>query len=195
MNVKQMWINWRRLGNVGVALMENHLALVGTAFILSASTIGLVGHPYQSVIGVGWFFLAWITLSLAFTILVSMVTSPLWGAFYLRRIEADYGPKTRARVWKWFSSEAEFEADTLSIERLAWECGEYSKSDGRHFKQKLTALKSSNIAMNLTGMLLLPGSAALAFVSVPLMLCAIFIGIVMIAAGCELALRRPSKSE
>ena len=72
-----------------------------------------------------------------------------------------------------------------------------------HFKQKLTALKSSNISMNLTsnilifcgGLLLLPGSAALAFVSVPLMLCAIFIGIVMIAAGCELALRRPSKSE
>lgn len=128
MGIKQMWTTWKRLGDVGFGLMKNHIALIGTAFILSASTIGLVGKPYQSVIGPGWFMLAWLILSLVSTILVSMVTSPLWGAFYLRRIEADYGPKTRARVWQWFSSEAEFEADTLSIESVAWECGEYTES-------------------------------------------------------------------
>ncbi len=64
----------------------------------------------------------------------------------------------------------------------------------------LPALTSSKRSLNWTctflifcgGMLLLPGSVALAFVSVRLMLCAIFIGIVMIAAGTELAIRNPS---
>lgn len=124
MGIKQMWSAWRRLGDVGDALMENPLALIGPAIILSAITIGIVGKPYQSVAGAGWFWLAWFVLSLLGAIVVAWTTSPAWGVYYLRRIEADFGPKTRARVWEWFSSEAELEADSLSIERLAWECGE-----------------------------------------------------------------------
>jgi hypothetical protein len=124
MDVKKVWTDWRRLGDVGEGLMMNPIALIAPAFLVSATTIGLLGKPYQSVIGAGWSFLAWIGLSLAGTVFVAWATSPLWGMFYLRRIESDFGPKTRARVWEWFGSERELEADSLSLERVAWECGE-----------------------------------------------------------------------
>lgn len=127
MSVMKLYKNWRRLGDVGLTLMANPVALIGPAFIASAVTINIAGTPYKAAMGDGWFLLAWAVLSLIGMVLVAWATSPFWGAYYLHRIGKDFGPKTRARVWELFGVETGTGEDNISIERLAWQCGESRK--------------------------------------------------------------------
>ena len=125
MEIKQKWNVWRQLGDVGRGLMANPVAVVGPSFILSSVVINQLGKTYLSNLGGGWYLLALLILSLLGTGVVMWVISPMLGAYYLRRIDADFGPKTRSGVWAWYSPYGKRETDTLNIESLAKEYGEH----------------------------------------------------------------------
>lgn len=124
MSVKAYWNTWDRLGHIGITLMVFPGALIGVSFVLSAIGIVRLGKPYQDAIGTGLFFFGLIVLSVASTVLLSWLLAPVWGWYYLCKIESDYGPKTRARVWEWFGKTHEQDAKLLSIPQLAAECDE-----------------------------------------------------------------------
>jgi len=121
------WNAWQRLGHVGVTLMVFPGALIGVSFVLSAISIVRFGKPYQDAIGTGLFFFGMIVLSVAATVLLAWLLAPVWGWYYLRKIESDYGPNTRARVWEWFGTANEQDAGSLSIPQIAAECGENNR--------------------------------------------------------------------
>lgn len=51
MNDKKMLSDWKRLWDVGNALMENSVSLIGLSFLVTSVCIGLGGNPYQSLFG------------------------------------------------------------------------------------------------------------------------------------------------
>lgn len=118
------WSNWNRLGDVGLSLMENPVALVGTSFLACALPIGYFAKVLHEPVGHWWYLLAWLIATLLGTVFMSWLTGPLWGIRYLSKIEADFGPKTRAAVWKWFDPATVRDGMPLSIVGLAMDCGE-----------------------------------------------------------------------
>jgi hypothetical protein len=101
--------------------------MLAAPLMVSLLGFGHFGKPLQADMGQGWFLVAWIVCSLVTTVLLMYLTSPCWGIFYLRQIQRDYGPKTRARVLAWFIAVPHQAGDHLDIPMFAWECGEGPK--------------------------------------------------------------------
>lgn len=120
----ECWKRWRQLGVVGECLMANPIAMVALPLVVSLLGFGHFGKPLKADMGQVWFLVAWIVCSLMTTVLLMYLTSPFWSMFYLRQIQRDYGPKTRARVFAWFDSEPHRAEGPLDIPVFAWKCGE-----------------------------------------------------------------------
>lgn len=122
--VKKIWANWSRLSDVGTTLMLNPLALVGPGFILGPLGMKFMQPTLVPMVGLTVFVIACVVVAIVSAILWAFFTSPLWGMYYLRQIERDFGPKTRTGVWDWFGRAPGQDEVPLNMHRIAWECGE-----------------------------------------------------------------------
>ncbi len=122
--IRDLWFRWRKLGLVGETLLSNPLSLLGPAFLLSSMGIGYMLIPILDSAGLGWFLWSWSLTSLVGTVIIAWLLSPIWGLYYLYRIGAEFGPKTRMRVRAWFDVHRDYEKYSLNIEKIAHECSE-----------------------------------------------------------------------
>lgn len=128
--VKKVWANWNRLSAVGATLMVNPIALVVPGFILGPVAMKFMQPSLLPMLGKGVFAIACVVMAIVSAVLWAWVSSPLWGMYYLRRVERDFGPKTRARVWESFGQAPGQDEEPLNMHRIAWECGEASTEPG-----------------------------------------------------------------
>lgn len=122
----------KQYADAAMMLSANHMALFAPAVIISGLFVGLVVKHFKPELGeVGSLMVFIIGSLLAMACISYAIICPMQGFRIMKKIEADFGPKTRARVWEFVLSNRELEVETLSIERTAWECGEISTSQAR----------------------------------------------------------------
>lgn len=87
------------LRNVALALGNDLRTVI--APVLATAAVASVAHDYvKEYVGGGWYTLAYALAAFVLGIVVAWLLGPLNGRLILRAIERDYGPKTRAHVFK-----------------------------------------------------------------------------------------------
>lgn len=109
---------------VGRKLQPYQLPILILATISSAVAIGLVVNWFRDQLGDGPMLITYFLLcGLVGPKLMDWFLWPLLGLRIIRKIKADFGPKTQAGVWALFAFGTE-PAETLDIGHIAAQVGE-----------------------------------------------------------------------
>jgi len=111
------------LRDISLALGNDMRTVI--APVVATAAIAAVTHDYyKEYVGVGWYTVAYVVAALGLGILAAWLLGPLNGRLILRAIEKDYGPKTRAHVFKVLNDARPGDRISIDFDSIARSNGE-----------------------------------------------------------------------